>query len=460
MLIKNIRIYNNDKESSLKDVLIQDGKISIVDVNALHENESWDAQGEYNLMPGLLDAHVHGYGGADFADVGKHPETLPKITAALGQTGLSYAMATLVSLELPTLKIALTSINKYIEQQLKDPTPGVTQIVGVHLEGPFIDKDCKGAHDSAALQENLSLAKFEEIISAAPAIKEWKITVAPDLPGVQEFILQVKSLEKKGISVKVFLGHTKANKEQLTKAIKAGAAGFTHLGNACKESCHRETHTLEIKDAKSTLVQWVLENPESCPPGVELIVDGNHLSESFVKLIHKKVGSKILLVTDALGPSGLADGQYTLGKLKIVKEGNAFYLAADIAGTEKKLAGSGAQLKDCIHKYIKWTNTSDKNEDLMVSIYNVAIKNPRIASLSPGAIQQLPDYKNFSVFNATGQLVLSLCNGKLITHSKELKLNTGPSITPAFTNSKIAEKSDPQIVAQLASENRLNNKLF
>ncbi len=454
-MIKNIRIYNNGQDSPLKDVLIQDGKISIVDINVLHENESWDAQGEYTLMPGLLDAHVHGYGGADFADVGEQPESLSQITAALGQTGLSYAMATLVSLKLATLKKTLTSINKYVEQQLVDPTPGVTQIVGVHLEGPFIDKDCKGAHDSAALQDSLSLAKFEEIISAAPAIKEWKITVAPDLPGVQEFILQVKSLEKKGISVKVFLGHTKANKEQLTQAIKAGAVGFTHLGNACKESCHRETHSLEIKDAKSNLVQWVLENPDSCPPGVELIVDGNHLSESFVQLIHRTVGNKVLLVTDALGPSGLDDGQYTLGKLKIYKEGKAFYLADDFAGAEKKLAGSAAQLKDCIHNYLKWTNTSEH----MATIYDVAIKNPRIASLSSSAIQQLPDNKNFSVFNSTGQLVLSLCNGKLRSHSKEFKKNTGPLITPAFTNSKITEKPNQQIAAQLASEKRLDYKL-
>jgi N-acetylglucosamine-6-phosphate deacetylase len=445
MLIKNIRVMNDSRgRAESKDVLVdQAGRKEIFDAKSqlipIPETCVDKARGapctsrprrytsdevtQYTqvsgigmtMMPGLFDTHVHGQGGFDFADVGEHPETLPLIMKALGQTGLSYAMATLVSLKIPTLVKALQVIDAYFQQQESNPMPGFTRIVGIHLEGPFIAKDCKGAHDILALQDSISLSQFKEIISNAPHIHEWKMTIAPDLPGAQEFIRDAKELEKEGISVKVFLGHTNPDKDQIQNAIDAGAVGFTHLGNACMETCCREMRALEVTDATSHLVQWVLENPESCPPGVELIVDGVHLSQTFVSLVKGVIGNKILLVTDALGPSGLADGNYKLGTLDIQKKGNSFYLLGST-----KLAGSAAPLSHCIHTYAQWTKCDDMGteEDLMKSIYFAAVENPRISSLSKKALEKLPEDKNFSIFNAQGELVMSLCNGEFIEHQK------------------------------------------
>lgn len=422
MLIKNVCVMNDAHgRIQSKNVLIdKDGRKQICDA-ATHCTQISGIG--MTMMPGLFDAHVHGQGGFDFADVGEHPETLPLIMKALGQTGLSYAMATLVSLKIPTLVKSLQAIDAYFQKQESNPMPGFTRIVGIHLEGPFIAKDCKGAHDILALQDRISLEQFKEIISNAPHIHEWKMTIAPDLPGAQEFIRDVKELEKDGISVKVFLGHANPDKDQIQNAIEAGAVGFTHLGNACMETCCREMHALEVTDATSHLVQWVLENPESCPPGVELIVDGVHLSQSFVSLIKRVIGNKIVLVTDALGPSGLADGNYKLGTLYIQKKGNSFYLAEkEKIGSLvfEKLAGSAASLSHCIQTYAQWAKCDNMGteEDLMKSIYFAAVENPRISSLSKKALEKLPEDKNFSIFNAQGELVMSLCNGKFIEHQK------------------------------------------
>lgn len=419
MLIRNVHIY--DKHASikqLKHVYVTKNTIKNIfnvedDISFIEKEiqQQIDAKGEYILMPGLLDTHVHGQGGVDFADVGTLPEDsgVPVITRALARTGLSYVMATLVSLELSALKKSLNKIDAYVKKQEERQTPGVTKIVGVHLEGPFISHTCKGAHAGSALQKNINMTIFKDIINAAPSIKEWKITLAPDLPGALDFISQVKDLEKEGVFVKVFLGHCNPDKNIIEKAIAAGAQGFTHLGNACGEKSARGAEVLE-KDIKSHLVQWVLENPEKCPPGVELIVDGAHLSQAFVMLLKKRIGDKIILITDALGPSGLHDGCYHLASVKIRKEKNNFYLINDQAPLI--LAGSAAPLSFCIQKYAEWLAAHEENEETLIrSLYSAIVTNPRITSLSKGAIAKLSDNENFVLINKQGHLKMSACNG-------------------------------------------------
>lgn len=438
LLIENIHLYGFAEESStLHHVLVlPEGQFIIADSHQrLKADYSMNARGNYTLMPGMLDSHVHGQGGFDFAEVGDAPEKLSQITEALGANGLSYCMATLVSLDLPTLKKALIAINQYIHREETAPTRGRAKIVGVHLEGPFISKTCKGAHAENVLQDSISLEQFKAILGAAPSVKQWKITLAPDLKGALQFIRDVKKLEKEGLFIKVFIGHSNPDTKTIDSAIKAGAVGFTHLGNACQESCAREERRLQEKDVKSQLVRWVLENPKSCPPGVELIVDGVHLSQSFVSLIKSKIGDKVLLVTDALGPTGLSDGPYTLGKLPVRKEGGSFYLTddqgqflvkerMDLDGStikERVLAGSGASLAQCLKKYAQWTQEPEETRETHLrSLYKALIENPRNSSLSPDALTQLPDEMNFIILDNQNNLVLSLCNGKLRKHQGQL----------------------------------------
>src|SRR5204862_3425833 len=130
-----------------------------------------NANHEYAIMPNWFDTHIHGYGGVDFSEV--TADNIATITTSLGKTGLSYCMATLVSLPIDRLKHALSVINDYVKNH--PVTPGVTQIVGIHLEGPFIAKNCKGAHQESALLSQVDMQTFLDINSAAPDITEWKM---------------------------------------------------------------------------------------------------------------------------------------------------------------------------------------------------------------------------------------------------------------------------------------------
>lgn len=433
--IFNVNVINGQgKYFSSAHLQIKNGKVSYSDSlehTQSSAKEAIDAKHKWTVMPGLFDAHVHGYGGHDFADIGKSPEALVKILRALAATGLSYVMATFVSLETNELLSCLKVIDDFYAKQQKGETEkGLTHLAGIHLEGPFIAAECKGAHALSALQNGISIEKFRIFLNAAPHVKEWKITLAPDLRGAQEFIKQAQHFSTEGISVKIFLGHSNPQLSEIDQAVKSGASGFTHLGNACMETCCRQAKELAIADATSHLVQWVLQNPDRCPPGVELIVDGVHLSPSFVSLIWKSVPEKILLVTDALGPSGLPDGLYHLGSLQIRKEQDHFFLADDQGqilwkegvlptgekGEVKSLAGSGVSLEHCVQNYIQTIGQSDSLEKKMQHIYRAAIKNPRASSLSLEGQKNLPEDQNAAVFDEEGRLVLTLCQGHVTTH--------------------------------------------
>ncbi|CDZ76291.1 N-acetylglucosamine-6-phosphate deacetylase [Legionella massiliensis] len=458
MLIKNIYVYEGENsEPQLRNVAIiasQSWKILRTEAEwaeaELADPEQLDANGCYTLMPGMLDAHVHGQGGIDFSAINS-PDDLAAICLALGATGLSYAMATFVSLPIPLLKEKLSLLNEYLK---REGLTGATLLTGVHLEGPFISKDCKGAHDPNVLQDSISIDVFRDIISAAPEIKEWKVTLAPELPGAIDFIKASKKLEEEGISVKVFLGHCNPdNLELITEAIAAGAVGFTHLGNACRETGSRKTDICTTKAVDSVLVRWVLQNPGRCPPGVELIVDGAHLSQSFVSLIFSAVPEKIVVVTDDLGAAGLPDGLYMLASLPVCKEQNSFYrvdeeghfeMKAGAHGPERVLAGSAAPLSYCAEKFAEWIGPyAEKQNELMRFIYSGIVKNPRISSLSARAIANLPDEQNFVIFNKQGQLALSMCQGSLISHDglKKAVKEVLPVVQSGFFAGSLAGQS-------------------
>jgi len=522
IIIKNIIIRSTHGTSVGHIQIGQQGKWTIVNDIDLKRNiavPTYDAKQILTIMPGMLDSHVHGQGGMDFADV-KQPEDVLVAAMALGQTGLSYALATLPSLDpnwcelcllddlpnigtvplfkqLPgsakstylivdnklfyvdkiaetiqdievspaivaTLKakfnitdknssisrlsltqlkeiatltnhqhvvrglpVVLQAIETHMQNEKKSPTPGATKILGVHLEGPFIAQNCKGAHDERVLQASVDYDSFLSILNYAPSIKEWKMTLAPDLPGAVQFMHDLlkhqDELHAAGLSIKINAGHTNASPTFMDEFMSLGAAGVTHCGNACKETQCRKT--VQDQAPTSHVVNWVLKNKEKCPKGIELIVDGHHLSQSFVKLVTQTIGTeKINLVTDALGPTGLADGRYMLGTLPIYKKGDVFYLADPMQTGEAytnnppTLAGGAAPLHACAQRFVAWT-AAEKNstfDERMEKIYLSAIQNPKTSSLSENAISNLDEQSNAVIFDEHGKLILSLVNHAII----------------------------------------------
>lgn len=353
-------------------------------------------------LPGLIDTHTHGIGGFDFSTV-KSLADIHALMAAYANAGVPYVMATLVSLPKKELETQLRLLDAYIKQFDTKPKPGYARIVGIHLEGPWISHECKGAHAEHALDNEISLDKFIKVISVAPHVTNWKLTLAPDIKGALTFIQEVKRLTH--LNVSIFIGHTNSNDELLDSVHRDIPIRITHLGNA---NCEPKTRATDVTlgNLTSHVVKWALSHSNTT---VELIVDGQHLSTEFVNLVLKQLGTKrVILVSDSLSPAGQPDGEYQLGSLTITKHGNKITLA----GSEK-LAGSAATLPQILKQYISILKQLKlTTEQLIEAIYFSAVNNPRETAIPQK--MKLDDLTNFSVIDLnTGDLVLSVCNSNI-----------------------------------------------
>lgn len=409
MLIRNARVNNTDQPCSI--YISADGEYTISPSEMPAKIIIIDSEDNYTLMPGLLDAHIHGIGGYDFTDAKQ--ESIAGIMQKLGEVGVAYCMATLASLELSQLKKALSEINQYVVTQGKFPQPGVAAIVGIHLEGPFIAKNCKGAHDETVLQPRINMEIFKDIISAAPDITEWKITLAPDVIGAIDFIREAKASQNDKFHIKIFIGHTNADNELLAQAIEAGADGFTHLGNANAEKAQRCCHSLSLSDIKSNVVNEAF-NRKSLK--AELIIDGEHLSPEFVRFACEQLGNNIILVSDLLNAALMPENEkFMLGSLAVTRQGNKIVLINDV----NTLAGSATPLPDMLKVMYSIFNSHKSAQEIIDLVYHAAVVNPRMTSLHSDT--HLPDKNNFIlVQNKTGEIILHACNGKLFIHNHDL----------------------------------------
>lgn len=282
------------------------GKITeLGDLSPRSGEEVIHGHGDLYLCPGFLDVHVHGAGGADVMD-GK-AESLRTISKTLAKTGTTGFLATTMTQTPQAIRKALAAIS-----QVQD-LPGA-QILGVHLEGPFINPAAAGAQDpdlvlapSLAAYENL-VAGYENLIRT--------VTLAPELAGAQDLI---RALAKKGINAS--LGHTQASYDQALAGIRAGANHATHLFNAMTGLHHRQPGTVgAVFDTDIT---------------TEAICDEVHVHPAVLRLIYQTKGvDKLLLVTDAMMGCGMPDGDYELGgqPVKLV-QGEARLLSGALAGS-------------------------------------------------------------------------------------------------------------------------------
>lgn len=392
-----------------------EGNATIKNKNLIAADKSniIEAEQQYALLPGWFDTHIHGNSGFDFADNQLDEKALATISKKLAEAGLAYCLPTFVSLKLTDLKKNLAILDNFIVNQKK--LQGAAQFLGVHLEGPFIAKNCKGAHDINVLQESVDINMLIDLIRSAPHINFWKITLAPELNGAIQFIKDCQYLVVDGCekNIKIFIGHTNADPQFLAEAIKAGACGFTHLGNANCEEAHRAKSTIHHEDLKSNVVKFALDEKNiNLPAYFELIADSHHLSKEFVNFALMRREKKAILITDALGPTGLSDGIYQLGSLAIEKKGDIFTLAR-----QEKLAGSAASFATIVKKFSEMT--AKEGEALWQMLYDATVVNPRKTVL-PDNIE-LNDTENFVILDRTGKLMLSVCNGQTYYHSPELK---------------------------------------
>ena len=266
------------------------------------------------VVPGFVDAHVHGAMGADFGGVGVDPQPAIDFHAAAGSTTL---LASIATSELP-LTIA----------RLRELAPLVRagRLAGVHLEGPFLCHERRGAHDPALLRDP-DTASVDALLDAADGTLSM-ITIAPELPGA---LAAIETLVAAGVVVA--LGHTAASADQMRRGIDAGATVITHVFNGMPPMHHRAPGPVGVALTDDRLT-------------VEVIGDGHHLEDEAVDVVRGSAAGRMTLVSDAMAATGLGDGVYEMGGTTVVVTDGVANLAdnSSLAGSTTTVGGSVARL--------------------------------------------------------------------------------------------------------------------
>lgn len=267
------------------DVLCEDGKIAAIgtDLSAPGAREL-DCEGRM-LAPGFIDAHTHG---ADGVDVNAATaEDLGRIAAFFASQGTTAWQASVLT---DTEEQTLWCLSQ-IAQAMKVPGAGA-QLLGAHLEGPFLAPEYKGAMPEALLRKG-DAALLRRYQRAFPGVVKY-LTVSPEMEGVPEMIAEVAD------DVVVAIGHSGADYATAMRAIHSGARCITHTFNALRLFHQHEP----------AIMGAALESDAWC----EAICDGRHLHPASVRLLLKCKGwDRVIAVTDSIMAAGLPDGQYKLG---------------------------------------------------------------------------------------------------------------------------------------------------
>jgi N-acetylglucosamine-6-phosphate deacetylase len=316
--IKNIKLVT--KEGILLNrLLIFDEKIiDIVDEEYTPSNiEVIDGGGNY-LSPGFINVHVHGCSGYDVMD--EDENAIENISKNIVKTGVTAFLPTTMTMEFRRIERALERIKKSMKGC------SFAEILGCHLEGPFISRKYKGAQDAKYIIEPdfKKISKYKDVIKI--------VTMAPEVSGGIEFI---KECIKNNIVVSI--GHSNATFDEAKAAIDAGASHITHIFNAMTPLNHRSPG----------VVGAALSTGVTC----ELICDDIHIHPAVQAiLLNIKGEDKIVLITDAMRACLLKDGQYDLGGQQVNVNGMEARLE------DGTIAGSLLTLNRGIKNFMNNTN--------------------------------------------------------------------------------------------------------
>jgi N-acetylglucosamine-6-phosphate deacetylase len=252
------------------------------------ERPSWAVEGL--VVPGFVDVHVHGGGGAAFD--GGAPEQVRRVVETHLAHGTTTMVASLVTDSLDALAASCAALATSVDAGL---------IAGIHLEGPWLSPRRAGAHEPGHLVPP-TLEAVDRLVEAARGHLRM-VTLAPELPGA---LVAIPELVSAGVVVAV--GHTDATYDQTRAALEAGATAGTHLFNAMPPLHHREPGPVAALLESSAFL--------------ELVADGVHVHPSVLALAWRD--GRTALVTDAMAAAGATDGEYRLGSLTVeVRDGVA-----------------------------------------------------------------------------------------------------------------------------------------
>ena len=375
----------------LEDTLLQQGFIHIKDdkieavgdmVNCpiiANSNRVVDCSEHRYVMPGMIDIHVHGAAGFDFMD-GSH-EAFEGIALALAKEGTTSFLATTITNPAEQTMDTLKNLEDYQKQK---NGPGFADMLGIHLEGPFINKKQKGAQpESAIIPPNAAIFREWQTLSGN-TIKV--ITFAPELDEQFELLAELKKTH-----VIPSMGHTDASYDEVLQAIQHGVRHATHLFNGMKGMHHRDPGVVG-----AALLQDEVH--------VEIIPDGIHFHPDLLKMIVKMKGlEKVLVITDGMRAKGMPDGEYDLGGQQVTVRDGKCLLAND------SLAGSIVTMNQARLNLAIWLSLSI-HEQIQITSINQA---KRLGQFDrKGSIQAGKD-ADIVVIGQDGEVELTICRGSI-----------------------------------------------
>lgn len=270
------------------------------------------------LLPGLVDMHCHGGGGASMYS--GDPDDVRRAARAHRDRGTTAMLGSVATVEPDAMLAAVRAVRDAVLD------PDVPNLVGVHLEGPFLAASHRGAQTLAALRAP-DTRIMDDLLDAASGVPV-VMTIAPELDGATELIRDFAG------RCLFAVGHTSATHAQVVAAVEAGARHVTHLFNAMPPLHHRDPGPVAAALSDSRLT-------------FEIVGDGHHVLAPALDVAVRAGRDRTVLVTDAMAAAGLGDGRYTFADRTVdVVDG-----VARLAGTDR-IAGSTAFLVDCVRNAV------------------------------------------------------------------------------------------------------------
>lgn len=366
---KIINIMNVDDFLSYKKQYVEESKKEIQVI---------DAKGNY-VSPGFIDIHIHGSGGYDTMDA--TAEAIKVISATIATNGVTAFLPTTMTMDKESIYMALDAIKEAMKQENEG-----AKILGVHMEGPFINEKYKGAQKA----DNIIEPNYDIIKDYLDIIKI--ITIAPEKDKNHSFIKKVKGNSKITLSI----GHSDASYEETIAAIEDGITHATHTFNAMTPLNHR----------KPGIVGAIFGSDITC----ELIADKIHTHPAiFNILINVKKKDKVVLITDSMRAGCMKAGIYELGGQKVTVENGAARLQN---GT---LAGSVLTLNKAVKNILNNTK---------LEIYEAVA----MASLIPAKVIHLDNKKgslevgldaDIVIFNEDIDVLFTIVEGKIVFQTQK-----------------------------------------
>lgn len=336
MIIRNVKVYTEEKEFMKGEIVIQEGLIKEVEYDESaqsgtkgSEEKVLDGEGCY-AIPGLIDLHFHGCCGYDFCDGTK--EAIAKIAeyeASVGVAAISPATMTLPVEELERILSVAAEYKREVQKETDASGCGTAaDLVGVNMEGPFISEAKKGAQDERNIV-SCDTEICQRFLDASEGLVRF-VGIAPERnENAAEFIREMKD------KVHISLAHTNADYDTAMAAFDAGADHAVHLYNAMPAFTHRNPGVVGAVS-------------DSAHVNAEMICDGIHIHPSVVRATFKMLGAdRIILISDSMRATGMPDGKYTLGGLDVNVAGGKATLVSNGA-----LAGSATNLMECMKRLV------------------------------------------------------------------------------------------------------------